>query len=169
MNYLIRKKPVGSKQCKVYVTDLFCDLGGKFFLFTGCDNAHLLILNSEDVSDACKRVKTGPQRSRIFLQFVSEILFKKKRNRNIFVKGWWPAITNAHKAVMNRTTKTTASRPWMMEFMEKEHLWHWQGPAWGHWIGDSEFVPESCVHYLIGLVKMFHWDVERKTWQRWDH
>lgn len=59
----------------------------KFFSFTGCDNAHYLILKSEDISDAYKRVKTGPQQSRIFLQFVSEILFKKKRHRNIFVKG----------------------------------------------------------------------------------
>lgn len=82
MNYPIRKKPVGSKQCKVCVTDLFCDLGGKFFLFTGCDNAHLLILNSEDVSDAYKRVKTGPQRSGGLL---SQKFYLKRRETEIFL------------------------------------------------------------------------------------
>lgn len=54
---------------------MFQDLEKNISLFIGWDNTKFPILNTEDVPDAYKKVKTGPQQRMIFLLFTSEILF----------------------------------------------------------------------------------------------
>lgn len=63
--------------------------------------------------------------------------------------------------------KTMASRPRLMEFMENKHMILARSRMRTLNSGiNCQFVPQNCVHYLLGLAKMFHWGFESKTWQQ---